>query len=247
MKKSYIWKLIFYLIIYSFFGYILETLYALVTEGVWESRQSFIYGPFCIIYGIAGTILIFSLEKYKSKNVKLFIYGLFLGSFIEYMSSLIGEIFLHAIWWDYSNSFLNISGRTCLYFAIIWGILSVLLINYINPAINKFYYFIIKKINFKKTKAILILLAIFFIFDSGVSCLALENFLISISNNYEIKINGIKQKEENVFLSKHFSNERMILIYPNIIVLNEKKNPIYLESVLDNVKNYYYKFGKADK
>ena len=41
-----IWKLLTYFIIYSVIGYVLETLFGIVTKGVWESRQSFLYGPF---------------------------------------------------------------------------------------------------------------------------------------------------------------------------------------------------------
>ncbi len=41
-----IWKLLVYFIIYSIIGYIIETLFGIATKGVWESRQSFLYGPF---------------------------------------------------------------------------------------------------------------------------------------------------------------------------------------------------------
>ena len=50
---------------------------------------------------------------------------------------------MHVKWWDYSNAFLNINGRTCLYYAVCWGILSICLIKYINPylegKIDKFF------------------------------------------------------------------------------------------------------------
>ncbi len=45
-----IWRILAYFIIYSFFGYIIETIFGIATKGVWESRQSFLYGPFCAIY-----------------------------------------------------------------------------------------------------------------------------------------------------------------------------------------------------
>ena len=37
-----IWRILAYFIIYSFFGYIIETIFGIVTKGVWESRQSFL-------------------------------------------------------------------------------------------------------------------------------------------------------------------------------------------------------------
>lgn len=51
-------KIMAYFIIYSILGYIVETLFGLVTKGVIESRQSFLYGPFCAIYGIGAVIMI---------------------------------------------------------------------------------------------------------------------------------------------------------------------------------------------
>ena len=56
-KKSFtilgvsIWRIFAYFIIYSVIGYIIETLFGMVTKGVWESRQSFLYGPFVLYMG----------------------------------------------------------------------------------------------------------------------------------------------------------------------------------------------------
>ena len=44
-------KIVAYFVIYSFLGFIIETLFGLLTKGVVESRKSFLYGPFCGIYG----------------------------------------------------------------------------------------------------------------------------------------------------------------------------------------------------
>ena len=62
-----IWRILAYFIIYSVIGYIIETLYGIITKGVWESRQSFLYGPFCGIYGLGAVIMIIFLHKYQKK------------------------------------------------------------------------------------------------------------------------------------------------------------------------------------
>lgn len=72
-----IWRILAYFIIYSIIGYLIETIYALVIYGVIESRQSFLYGPFCSIYGIGAVIMICALQKVKDKP-----HTLFLGGFI---------------------------------------------------------------------------------------------------------------------------------------------------------------------
>lgn len=41
-----IWKIFAYFILYSILGYIIETIYGIITTGLWQCRQSFLYGPF---------------------------------------------------------------------------------------------------------------------------------------------------------------------------------------------------------
>ena len=41
-----IWKMFAYFILYSFLGYIIETIFGIITTGLWQCRQSFLYGPF---------------------------------------------------------------------------------------------------------------------------------------------------------------------------------------------------------
>ncbi len=242
MKTKFIWKILIYFIVYSIIGFLIETVYAIFTKGMLESRQSFLYGPFCIVYGIAAICLILSLSKYKNKNIPLFLYGMVVGGIIEYFSSYITEAVLHVKWWDYSNEFLNINGRTCLYYILMWGFLSILLINHVNPFLNKVIDKIFENLPIKALKACIISLIIFMFFDGLISCFALDSFLIRVADEYNITIKGIDYKENT--LGKLFSNEKMMMTYPNIIIVNEKDEPVYLETVLKDVKNYYYKFGK---
>ena len=119
-----LWEIFAYFIIYSVAGYIVETTFALVRYGVVESRQSFLYGPFCSIYGIGAVIMVIFLQYFKKNRFTLFVGGFIIGSITEYLVSLIGEMILHVKWWDYSNMPLNINGRICLYYSIFWGILA---------------------------------------------------------------------------------------------------------------------------
>ena len=63
-------KILINFIIYSIIGFFMETVYAIFTKGLIESRKSFLYGPFCIVYGLAAIILILSLNKIKGQKVK---------------------------------------------------------------------------------------------------------------------------------------------------------------------------------
>lgn len=111
-----IWRLMLYFIIYSVIGYFIETTYGLLTKGVLESRKSFLYGPFCAIYGVGAVIMILGLQYFKKNNYTLFFGGFLIGSIVEYVVSLVGEIILHIKWWDYSSMPFNIEGRVCVFF-----------------------------------------------------------------------------------------------------------------------------------
>ena len=63
------WRLFAYFIIYSVIGFIVETLFGIAKYGTLESRQSFLYGPFCAIYGIGAIIMILFLQLYV-KNLE---------------------------------------------------------------------------------------------------------------------------------------------------------------------------------
>ena len=84
------WRVFGYFIIYSFLGFIIETLFALLNYGVFESRQSFLYGPFCSIYGVGAVIIILVLKyKFFKNNHTLFLGGFIVGSIVEYIVSVV--------------------------------------------------------------------------------------------------------------------------------------------------------------
>ena len=75
-KKSFtilgtsIWRILAYFIIYSFIGFIIETIFALVMYSTFESRQSFLYGPFCGIYGVGAVVMYVILNKYDISKIE---------------------------------------------------------------------------------------------------------------------------------------------------------------------------------
>lgn len=247
MKKNVIWKVLIYFIIYSIAGFFLETIFAIITKRTLESRQSFLYGPFCIVYGIGAISLIFTLNKYKDNTTKLFLYGMLVGAIVEYFTSYIGELIMHAKWWDYSTAFLNVHGRTCLFYAICWGILTIPLIKYLNPALDKAIDKVFSKISINILKTAITIITLFMAVDGLISCYALDIFLTRVAKENNIKIVGIEENQtSSKMANKLFSNEKMMMTYPNMLVVNDKNEIVHLESLLSNVKNYYYKFGEKD-
>ncbi len=252
-----IWNLFAYFIIYSIAGFFVETIFAFVRYGVLESRKSFLYGPFCSIYGLGAVIMILFLQYFKKNRITLFIGGFIIGSITEYLVSLVGEFILHVKWWDYSNMPLNVNGRICFYYSIFWGILAIFLMKAIHPKVRKLMAFILKKINLSTVKSIISVIMIFILVDCIVSAYAISLFrirMIAINNlNVENKEKIIEMNENineskiNLFLIHYlFNDKKMIRTYPNLKQEEVDGNIVYFKDLLPDIKPYYLKIYSKD-
>lgn len=259
-KKSFkilgisIWRLFAYFIIYSIIGFIVETAFGIIRYGVIESRQSFLYGPFCAIYGVGAVIMIVFLQYFKKNYTTLFFGGCLVGSVTEYLVSLIGELILHVKWWDYSEFPLNINGRICLLYAIFWGFLGLYLMISLNPKIDRLINFIKKKIPINKLKVIVILGIVFMLLDCILTGIALNCFNVRTikENNIEVKHQKYIEKEykriyENEtkaeLINKFFNNEKMLIVFPRLTVQDINGNIIYVKDLYPEIKTYFYKLN----
>lgn len=249
-----LWRIVAYFIIYSVVGFIIETIFGILTKGVLESRKSFLYGPFCSIYGLGAVLMILPLQRFKKNNYTLFAAGFVIGSIIEYLVSLIGELIFHIKWWDYSDQILNLNGRICVQFSLFWGLLAIYLMSDINKRVDKLIDFLKKKISMGILKTAVVLVSIFLAFDLGITAYALQMFTIRIvyDNNlnvankqyideqYEkIYVKDTKQKE---FILKYFDDEKMIKTFPNIKIEDVDGNILFYRKYVKGIKPYYYNF-----
>ena len=151
--KEKVMDYIAYFFIYSFLGWIIETIYAFIIHGDFVKR-GFLFGPICPIYGFGAVILLLATKKMYGKPFQKFLIATVLFTVFEYLVSLIFEEIFGLRWWDYSNDFLNIQGRVSLMYTIFWGLIGLILLEKLHPLIEN----LIQKIEVKiKTSAILIL------------------------------------------------------------------------------------------
>ncbi len=248
-----VWRIMAYFVIYSVVGYIIETIFGIITKGVWESRQSFLYGPFCAIYGLGASIMIMFLRKYSKNYTRLFIGGFIVGSIVEYLVSWIGESLLGVKWWDYSDMPLNINGRICVYFSIFWGFLALYLIASFNPRIDRLINWIKSKLSVKALKALTTTVTLVLLIDCIVTGIALSFFLIRMVNDYDLNVPNkeiIVHKYEDIykdeklsnFIYKYWGDKKMLRTFPNLKVQDIDGNMIYMDSLLSDIQPYYYKF-----
>lgn len=248
-----IYRILAYFIIYSIVGYIIETVFSIITKGTWESRQSFLYGPFCAIYGLGASIMIIFLHKYSKRYNALFIGGFIVGSIVEYLVSWIGELILGVKWWDYSDMPLNLNGRICVFFSLFWGFLALYLIASFNPKIDKLIDWVKDKISLKNLKTLTLSVTIILFIDCIITAIAMSFFLIRMVAQNDLNVPKkeiVMQKYQDIynnekiskFIYKYWGDRKMIRTFPNIKVEDVDGNMIYIDSLLKDIQPYYFKF-----
>lgn len=133
------YELIWLFLIYSFLGWMLETILAATEQRRFVNR-GLINGPLCTIYGVPIVILtIFGQE--------LPLFWLFQGAMIvatvtEWISGHMIERFYHERWWDYSNIKWNLDGYICLPASLVWGVLGTISMRWGNGLLIRLYGFL---------------------------------------------------------------------------------------------------------
>lgn len=247
-----IWKLFVYFIFYSFLGYVIETIFGVFTKGVWECRQSFLYGPFLGIYGLGAISIILFSQYFNKNNFTLFLGGAIIGAVTEYVISFLTEVIMQTRWWDYTNNILNINGRICLLYSFFWGILTIFLMRKVTPLLERIMKKIQSKISTKLLKGITLVTIIFLAIDCLLTCYAQQKFItrmviehhIEVENREEV-LADYNQAYGNDTLDKIirtlWSDKKMIKTFPNIKVEDKNGNTIYLDSLLPEIQPYYLK------
>ena len=168
--KDKIIDYITYFFIYSFLGWVIETIYAIFVHGYFVKR-GFLYGPICPIYGFGAAILILSTKKLYGKPFMKFLIATLAFTIFEYIVSFVLEMLFGLRWWDYTNDFLNINGRVSLLYSIVWGIIGVLLLEKLHPAIQTLLQKITKGFSNNIQITVVIILIVILITDTIFSTL----------------------------------------------------------------------------
>ena len=119
-------------IFYSIAGWLMEVTLGLIDKHRFVNR-GFLIGPYCPIYGVGVVSVSLLLSKISDNIVLLFLLATLICGTLEYLTSYLMEKIFKARWWDYTRRKFNINGRICLETLIPFGIISVLVICFVNP------------------------------------------------------------------------------------------------------------------
>lgn len=224
------------LIICSVLGYCIEMVFGRITNGYWESRQSLVYGPFGLAYGIGGLLLTLLLFRDQEAPIwKVFLKSFFWLSLAEYIMSLGMEIVFGHVAWDYTNMPLNINGRICLLYSLFWGLLGVLWAKFVSPG----FKMILDKLDLKPKKILFWIIFVFFVYD----CIASVEAAVRFNERQE----GIPPKSSiDRILDKQFPDEYMRWVYANSMEVDTEGNVDTAHTLGQNEERYTQKITRPN-
>ena len=197
---AFIEKYFFLLVVYSVIGWFYEC----IVESIRQKKivnRGFLNGPYCPIYGF-GALLDVLVLGWCTNPVMLFILSAVLTCTLEYITSVVMEKMFNARWWDYYDFKFNLNGRICLWGALAFGTLSILLVNFIHP----FFLGLTEMISPGLFHVICLLLFIIVVLDVVITVAGFSSFdgklkalsvtLNNIKSNLDTKVNSSNTVEK---------------------------------------------------
>ena len=118
---------------YSFLGYILEKLFAAAVRSPHRVRKCLLLLPLCPVYGLAMLAVLQLPSDMTDTWWRLALYGGAVVTLTEFVVHLLYDKLLGVMFWDYSDTAMDIGGRICLPFSLIWGVLVVIAVRCVQP------------------------------------------------------------------------------------------------------------------
>lgn len=155
--------------VYSIIGFLFEHFVYFIMRHVGDS--GILYGPWTPVYGI-GIIIIILVSEFIFKNLHatkllqtlvIFVAVIVLLTAIELLGGILIEKIFKITFWDYSNLKFHIGKYIALEISVAWGLLSLLIVYFVKPFLDK----LIMKIPLW----ISIILIILFMIDIGATLL----------------------------------------------------------------------------
>ncbi len=225
-------ELITYFMIYSFLGWIMESVFRSICEKK-LINTGFLRGPFCPIYGFGATIMFLFLDQFENKPILLFCIAIIVLTVWEYIVGVILETLFHTKYWDYSDHKFNFQGRICLTNSICWGILGVLFVKYIHPFVQG----IIAKIDINLLNYVMAIFFMVFLADMITTIIHVKNIKTTLEKVENIN-KEIKEKLKEIKALKK-EKEDKITTTENIQQLVESLKKKRNKTILRLYKNVY--------
>lgn len=227
-----LYELLFYFIIYSFLGWIVESSFkSLLFHKLINS--GFLKGPFIPLYAFGALIVLTCFKPFGENGFVLFFTGMFFMTILEYLVGVLLEKVFNTRYWDYTGNFMNIGGKICLENSIYWGMFTVLLIKYMHP----FFSSLINSIPIEMGERILAIFIIYFIIDYTSTIIEVLDIQEKVKMFLEIRDNSIimATTEKISELRKHIikKSRRLLRTFPRLTYLGINRR---LKDIVKEIK-----------
>lgn len=128
------WLFFFYF--YCFFGWVFESTFVSIKSRHFVNR-GFMRGPFLPIYGSGAIMMLVVSMPFQDNIILTYLAGCVGATALELVTGMTMEALFKVRYWDYSNQKYNYKGHICLSSTIAWGFLTILMTEFVHPAVEK--------------------------------------------------------------------------------------------------------------
>ena len=98
MASYHVYQLLWIFFVYSFIGWCGEAAMAAVRRHKFVNR-GFVSGPLCPVYGAGAAAVAVFLPELHDRLFFLFLGGMIVTTFVEYLTGRLLELIFHRKWW----------------------------------------------------------------------------------------------------------------------------------------------------
>ncbi len=207
MEKVATWFAIF--IFYSFAGWLIEVLISFIQKRKIINR-GFLVGPICPIYGTGALLLPFIVSSVETPLV-IFCVAVVGSAILEYVVSYLMEKIFRVRWWDYTDQPFNLNGRICVSAALSFGVIGVLMLKVITPALLG----MIGSLPVAVLYIIAGLLAAWLVFDILLSLWLIFGVRVTVGTVQRDATDEISERVQEILMNKGKLNRRLVKAFPN--------------------------------
>lgn len=173
-------------------------------------NRGFLVGPICPIYGIGALLLSLVVSSDESPLV-IFCVAVVGSAILEYSVSYIMEKLFRVRWWDYTDRPFNLNGRICAESVLAFGVIGVLILKIINPALLALYSSMPQFLMF----LLAAVLVAWLIFDIALSLWLMLGIRVTVGTVQRDATDEIAARVHEVLTDKGKLNRRLVKAFPN--------------------------------
>lgn len=250
---QFLLDLLWYFIIFSFFGWVASSFRSLLLEKKF-SNNGFLTSPFCPMYGFSAVICYTALKPFENSKLILFIGSTLILSALMVVVGVLVEKTLKFKPWDFSSSKFSIGNYITFPYALFLGLLGMLLVGLIIPVLRT----AVEAIPFWVSLILVLcfcgIIAIDYVF-SMITTVRLLRRIAKLKNSSELMDKGateveIQELEENYnrLFTENILRKRLAHAYPDLTHMAYVKqiNAKIEEIKQDNMKEYTQTFESKD-